>query len=200
MNRSACQPPDRQRSAIREAPLHASTSNSRTNSVSSTIRYPLAVLAILATFVSSGIAQRQHQPPIRAQQLVDETVRRHPRLRAMEIALLSDSGCATIAATAPEDIGEQCNADENGPIKTGQPDVEAPTRDDPVYDITQALHDTAGAVIGAVGMDLAPQEGETQAAMLQLAHTILLELEASIPTKGALLKPVVQPDGGARHD
>ena len=46
----------------------------------------------------------------------------------MEIALLSERGCATIAATDPKDIGERCDADELGPI-VGM-DIKPPTNGD----------------------------------------------------------------------
>jgi hypothetical protein len=98
-------------------------------------------------------------PPIIAQQLVNQFVRAHPELTGLELAVTTSGHCKTIAATAAEDIGEKCDADELGPIRTGKPDVEAPTKADPVYDITQALHDAAGHLIGAVGMDLKPRHG-----------------------------------------
>ena len=124
---------------------------------------------------------------------MDETVARHAELRGLEIALVTDKGCTTVAATAPEDVGERCDADELAPIRTGRPEVEAPTPADSVYDITQALHDRAGHVIGAVGMDLAPAAGATAASMLERARAILRELEAQIATKADLLKPPSAP-------
>lgn len=75
-------------------------------------------------------------------------------------------------------------------MRTGEPDVEAPSASDPVYDITQALHDSAGRLIGAVGMDLKPAAGQDRAAMLAKARAILREMEAAIPAKGAFLRPV----------
>jgi hypothetical protein len=57
----------------------------------------------------------------------------------------------------------------------------------PVYDITQALHDSAGRLIGAVGMDIAPQSGEGRAAVVAFAASVLHELERSIPSKARLL-------------
>ena len=154
-------------------------------------RLPCLLLPLSVMLPSGGRGQQASTPTIRAQQLVLQTVAQHRELHGLEIAIVTDSGCATVAATAPEDVGERCDADELGPIHTGQPDVESPTRSDPVYDITQALHDRAGHVIGAVGMDLAPAAGATRGAVLKRAQTILRELEAQIESKAALLGPPI---------
>jgi hypothetical protein len=124
----------------------------------------------------------------RAQQLVNRTMQAHPELAGVELAVVTGGVCRTVAATAREDIGERCDADELGPIRTGEPDVEAPSASDPVYDITQALHDSAGRLIGAVGMDLKPDAGKDRAAMVALARAILREMEAAIPSKERILR------------
>jgi hypothetical protein len=147
---------------------------------------PIAAIALALPLTM--LAQQPDAPAkTYAQRLVDETVARHPALKSVELALLRDDSCATVAATAPEDIGERCDADELGPIQTGTPVVEAPTTEDPVYDITQALHDSAGRLIGAVGMDIAPQSGEGRAAVVAFAASVLHDLERSIPSKERLL-------------
>jgi len=124
-----------------------------------------------------------------AQQLVDRTVARYPEVKNVELAVKSDTGCTTIAATDPKDIGEKCDDDEYGPMQTGQPNVEEPTTQDPIYDITQALHDASGTLIGAVGMDLAPQPGQDRPEMVARALKILRELESEIPSKNTLYQP-----------
>jgi hypothetical protein len=153
----------------------------------------MVVPALLAAIAAPAAAQQPrpgaaaHAAPSFAQQLVDRTVAAHAELAAVELAVVTGRGCRTIAATAPEDVGERCDADELGPMRTGEPDIEAPSASDPVYDITQALHDSAGRLIGAVGMDLKPVAGEDQAAVLAKARAILRELEAAIPSKARLL-------------
>ncbi len=153
----------------------------------------LAITAILSVAGPTGWAglpsTPAQDPPTYAQQLVNQMVAAHAELAAMELALQLTEGCKTVAATAAEDIGEKCDDDELGPIRTGEPDVEEPTKDDPVYDITQALHDSAGNLIGAVGMDLKPAPGKDRAAMVAQARAILHELEARIPSKQKLLEP-----------
>ena len=151
-----------------------------------------ALAAVLLT-LSAGVAAAQARPGARgltrAQQLVNRTVAAHPELAGLELALVTDGACRTVAATAPEDIGERCDADELGPMRTGRPDIEAPSASDPVYDITQALHDRAGRLIGAVGMDLRSEAGHDRAAILARARAILREMEAAIASKAALFEP-----------
>lgn len=126
--------------------------------------------------------------PTVAQQLVARFLAAHAELSGLELALQLDGGCRTVAASAPEDLGEKCDADELGPIRTGKPDVEAPSREDPVYDITQALHDASGRLIGAVGMDLKPDTAPTARGVLARARALLALLEREIPSKARLLE------------
>ena len=157
----------------------------------------LLVTLILAPTSAAQTGPESHQDPgstttpgslSRGQQMVNRFVANHPELAALEIALMSrDGGCSTVAASSPEDVGEACDADELGPIRTGQPEVEAPSREDPVYDITQALHDAQGHLVGAVGMDLKPEIG-TRDEVMARAAALLRELEAQIPSKSWLLE------------
>jgi hypothetical protein len=154
-----------------------------------------SVLGVLVLSAGTLVSQQQSAqakpaPAIVAQQLVDQFVQAHPELSALELAVVSSGHCKTIAATAAEDVGEKCDADELGPIGTGKPDVEVPTTEDPVYDITQALHDREGRLIGAVGMDLKPATGPTREAVVARAGELLRDLEAQIPSKTRLLEPV----------
>lgn len=159
-----------------------------------TNRYAMTASACLLLALLPGMAagpKRGKHPNTYAQQLVDRMVAQHPEVKSVELALLSNKGCATVAATAAEDIGEACDSDENAPIKTGKPYVEAPSKDDPVYDITQALHNASGKLIGAVGMDIAPA-GRSRAAVVAQARAVLAEMERAIPSKGKLLEPASQ--------
>jgi hypothetical protein len=138
-----------------------------------------------------------------AQRLVDRMVARHADLSNLELAVLSDSTCATVAATERQaDVGEACDADEYGPIRTGEPNVERPTKDDPIYDITLALHDASGHLIGAVGMDIAPPKAGGDSAAVARARALLRELEAQIPSQAKLYERVPAerpgPRGGGR--
>ena len=145
----------------------------------------LVGLAFLCALRADGASRA-----IAAQRLVDEFVDGHPELAGLELALLVGADCRTVAATAREEVGGKCDADELGPIRTGRPSVEPPSRKDPVYDITLALHDQAGAVIGAAGMDLEPEPGASREATLQHARSLLRELESRIVSKDDLLAMV----------
>jgi hypothetical protein len=162
-------------------------------------------LAIVVTLSVAAVPAGLHTTQLRApqkpltyaQRLVNQMVAAHRDLAAMELALQAGEDCSTVAATDPKDIGEQCDDDELGPMRTGQPKVEAPTKEDPVYDITQALHDSAGSLIGAVGMDLRPAPGENRAAVVAQALALLHELEAMIPSKRKLMESASPPE---RHE
>jgi hypothetical protein len=124
-----------------------------------------------------------------AQRLVDEFAHGHPELAGLQLSVVANGGCRTIAATAREQVGEICDVDELGPIRTGKPAIEMPTRKDPVYDVTQALHDAGGRLVGAAGMDLRPSVGANRDAILRHARTLLRELESRIPSKEKILQP-----------
>jgi len=145
----------------------------------------LVSLALVGALRADGASRT-----IAAQRLVDEFVGDHPELAGLELALLVGADCRTVAATAREDVGAKCDGDELGPIRTGRPNVEPPSRKDPIYDITQALHDPAGVVIGAAGMDLEPEPGATREATLRHARNLLRELESRIVSKDDLLTKV----------
>ncbi len=130
----------------------------------------------------------QTPPAPYAHWLVTRTAAGHAQIEAVEIAVVHEGVCRTIASSHAEDVGEKCDDDENGPMKTGAPSVEAPSAADPVYDVTQPLHDEAGNLIGAVGMDIAPAS-MTRDAVLRLARSALREIEARIPSKEKLFGP-----------
>ena len=160
------------------------------------MNFALASSVLSLFLVAVGPLSSQQSPappkvarPTMAQQLVDQFIRAHAELVALELAVTINGRCKTIAATAVEDVGEKCDADELGPIQTGQPGVEPPTKEDPVYDITQPLHDAAGHLIGAVGMDIRPDAGPTRLAVITLAGELRRALEALIPSKAWLVEP-----------
>jgi len=132
-------------------------------------------------------------PKIFAQELVTQFTSQHnDDLEALELAIGTGRSCRTVAATHIEDIGEKCDKDEMTAMRKNEPFVEAPTKDDPVYDITQPLHDSAGTLIGAVGMDLKPRKGRHRAAILARARDLLRELERQIPSAERLMEPTAR--------
>ncbi|MEJ2081016.1 MAG: hypothetical protein P8Y94_02300 [Acidobacteriota bacterium] len=133
-------------------------------------------------------SERQEAHQVMGQKLVIEFVATHSGLAALEVLVTSENGCKMVAGSDPGEVGEKCGADELGTIRTGQPVVETPNGRDPLYEITQALHDSSGNLIGAAGMDLKPDIGSREA-VLARAKTLLAELEAKIPSKAWLSQP-----------
>jgi hypothetical protein len=131
------------------------------------------------------------------QWLVDRAVAAHPAVKSVELAVALDGVCRTVAATAKEDVGERCDRDETGPMKSGRASVEAPSKEDPVYDVTLPLHDAGGHLIGAVGMDIDPA-GLDRSEVLKLARQVLAGIETGIPSKGRLFE--ASPDQGVGQD
>jgi hypothetical protein len=125
--------------------------------------------------------------PQHAARLIAAFTAAHPEVANLELALDTAQGCHTVAASDPGDVGEACDDDELQPMKTGQPVVEAPTAGDPVYDITQALHDSTGHLIGAVGMDIRP-DGRSREEVVARAKELLGELERQVASKADLLE------------
>ena len=153
------------------------------------VRSSTAFVCALALGLHAPAAAGSRSRNIVAQEIVDRFVDHHPELVSLELAVSGDRGCRTIAATAREVVGAICDAEELGPMTTGKPAVASPTRHDPVYDITQALHDANGKLIGAAGMNLDP-DGRSREAALSHARRLLRELEKQIPSKASLLEPV----------
>jgi hypothetical protein len=151
-------------------------------------------LALATLALAPGIGRAQSAgsgaPETLAQQVVRETVALHRgRIAAVELALVSAKGCSTVAATDSKEVGESCDSDDKRPMRTGEPNVEEPTKKDPMYEVTQALHDQSGRLIGAVSMDIQPQPGQDRAGVVAFAATVLHEIEARIPSKDRLLEP-----------
>jgi len=153
-------------------------------------RTGLVVAGVVTSTAASALSAQRLRSTGKnyAQRLVDSLVLRNPDVRGVELAVASDGRCATLAGTDPHDFGAPCGEDEREPMRTGEPFVEEPPASDPVFDITQALHDSAGNLVGAVGIDIAPGPAQGRAAILVRARALLRELEAAIPSKTKLFE------------
>jgi hypothetical protein len=127
------------------------------------------------------------RPKIFAQKLVDEVASKHPDVTGVELSVRSSTGCSTIAASDPKDIGEKCDKDELEPMRTGQPSVEKEGKE---FDVTMPLHDTSGQIIGTVGLDIKAEPGQHKASAIERAKKIVQEFEAQIQSTAMLLEPV----------
>ena len=150
--------------------------------------FTLACVVAGGPLAVASSAQSSNQGDTYAQQLVDWLVASNADVTAVELAVLSDSGCATLAATDPDDVGEACDEDERIAMRAGA-HVERPSAHENAYDITQALHDVSGKLIGAVGFDILPAPEAGDSVVLTRARALLGELEARIPSKASLSGP-----------
>lgn len=151
----------------------------------------LSLLMLTSAPVSAQrkpVQQPRVLPSVLGQEIADRVVTDHKDVTGIEMAVESGGACKTIAATDPNDVGTKCDADEIGPMRTGEPNIEEPTTTDPVYDITFALHDATGRLIGAVGMDVKPGPRQDRASVLAHARVVLREIEAQIPSLQTLLE------------
>ena len=121
-----------------------------------------------------------------AQKLVQEQLLKHPEIEGLEIAAYAKSSCQTIAATNPKDLGEKCDKDELGPLRTGEPFVE---REGDGFDLTLPLHDRSKQIIAVVGIDFKPAPGQTTESVTKQGRQIVAEMEAQVPTKEKLFEP-----------
>src|SRR6266478_370454 len=81
-------------------------------------------VVLLCTPLFASRKQTLPKPRIFAQKLVESALSKHPEVSGVELAIQSLNGCSTIAATNPKDIGEKCDRDELGSLRTGEPTVE----------------------------------------------------------------------------
>ena len=128
-------------------------------------------------------------PPekILAQRLVDELAKAHPELVriGLHVTPLDQRDNIIIASNVPAKIGNKSDPEDLAVMKTGRPIV---LKEGENYDVTLALHDVAGTLIGALGLTLKPN-GSSQATVVQSAQTITKDFERRIPSRAALLRP-----------
>jgi len=124
---------------------------------------------------------------IRAQKVVAEIKAAHPEITGVELAATrsAQEGCKTIAATEVKEIGEKCDKDELTAMKTNQPFVE---QEKDEFDATLPIHDSAGKIIGTVGIDFKAGPGQTKETVVRLAQQIASELEKRITSKEQLFE------------
>jgi hypothetical protein len=150
------------------------------------------ILACTIVFCSSMLVSSSLQAQsgkIQAQQLVNSTVKKNADVAALEVSATppGKTTCVTIAATEAKELGEKCDEDEFGALKTGMPHVE---KEPDGYDVTAPLHDANGNLVGIVGIDFKLESGQTDASILQRTSDLLKQLGRQIPSKGFLFYPV----------
>ena len=141
----------------------------------------LPLILVLIVLGSANAAE------IRAQKVVAEIKAAHPEITGLELAATrsAQEGCKTIAATEVKEIGEKCDKDDFTAMKTNQPFVE---KEKDGFDATLPMHDSAGKIIGIVGMDFKAGPGQTKETVARQAKQIASELEKRITSKEQLFE------------
>jgi hypothetical protein len=147
----------------------------------------LMTLELLSTQAVASKPPQASKPKILAQRLVEEAVAKHPEVTAVEIALRSSKECSTIADSELNGVGEKCDHDELEAMRTGEPFVE---KESDGFDVTLPLHESAGKIIGTVGMDFKAEPGQKRSSVVTRAQKIVQEVEAQIPSTANLFEPV----------
>jgi hypothetical protein len=156
------------------------------------VRCRMGVL-VAAGLVATGLcgvsslaaaSQPAGKAKILAQKLVEETLAKHAETDEIGISVRSSHGCKTIASTDSGDIGETCEKSASEPMRTGKPHVE---KEKDGYDISVALHDATGTLVGSLGIGFKRAAGQTETGLVELAGKISREMEAQIPSRASLI-------------
>jgi len=128
---------------------------------------------------------------IYAQQVVSETLAAHPELVGFEVAGIppGETQCVTIASSEPKGIGEKCDKDEFGAMRTNKPFVEKEKENGrEVYDVTVPIHDVDGRIIATAGLDFKPEPGQNATQVRERSQKIAREVESKIKSKEMLFQ------------
>jgi hypothetical protein len=140
---------------------------------------------ISALPIPASAQTKTHKGKTVAQKLVETTQAKHPESDEIGISAITSRGCVGIASTDKSDIGEKCEKENSGAMRSGKPVVE---KEKDGFDVTLPLHDSTGKIIGALGIGFKPAPGQTEASMTEQAQKIASEIEAQIPSKAKLFE------------
>ena len=145
----------------------------------------LLVAAVYAVPRHVGARPQNAKTKSVAQKLVEDMLSKHPEADEVGISALSSHGCRTIASTDAGDIGEACEKDDSEPMRTGKPYVE---KEKDGFDISVPLHDSAGKIMGVVGVGFKPRDGQSEAVLVDQARKIASEMEAQVSSRAKLFE------------
>jgi hypothetical protein len=148
------------------------------NLVGKSLLAPL-LLSILTLLTSAQT--KTHTGKSFAQKLVEATHAKHPESDEIGISANTSRGCIGIASTDKSDVGGKCEKEDSEPMRTGKPVVE---KEKDGFDVSLPLHDSAGNIIGAVGVGFKSAAGQTEALVTEIAT----EMEVQIPSKAKLFE------------
>lgn len=99
----------------------------------------LAALLMSALPIPASAQTKTHTGKTVAQKLVEATQAKHPEPDEIGISAITSRGCVGIASTDKSDIGEKCEKEDSGAMRTGKPVVE---KEKDSFDVTLPLHDS----------------------------------------------------------
>ncbi len=145
----------------------------------------LAAASLFALSPAPAAAQANGTAKSFAQKLVDAARARHPEADEIGILAMTAKGCYGIASTDKSDIGERCEADDMGPMKTGKPSVDKEGRG---FDVSVLLHDATGKTVGVLAVGFKGAPGRTTTTVKRITARMESEMAAKISSKAMLLQ------------
>jgi hypothetical protein len=124
-----------------------------------------------------------------AQQLVDETLAKHPEviILAMHAKSPTDAEYPIVASNIGR-IGKKADEDDMRVINTGKPNLEVNEAGNH-FEVELTLQDASRRTIGALGVVFNYKQGDDKAAFQKKAEQVRDELRARIPTEKMLFAP-----------
>jgi hypothetical protein len=124
-----------------------------------------------------------------AQQLVQQTMAKHPELEIFALHATAPGGNTNmIIGSNIGRIGKVADDDDLRAIRTGKPNLEVNDAGNR-FEVESQLRDSAGRVIGAVGVVYAYKAGDDKQALRARAEKLDAEVEAQIPDSASLFEP-----------
>jgi hypothetical protein len=124
-----------------------------------------------------------------AQELVDETMRKHPDLQILAFHVTPpDSPDNVILASSIGRIGKKADEDDMKVIETGEPILEVHISGKR-FEVELRLRDAKGKTIGALSEVFAYKPGDDKRQFRKRAEVIRAEIEKKIPSSAKLVEP-----------
>jgi sensor histidine kinase regulating citrate/malate metabolism len=131
------------------------------------------------------------QAPMKAQQMVEQTLARHPEAAHIVMHVTPPNRPETenvIIGSNIGKIGKLADEDDLRIVHTGKPEtVVAKTGDR--FNVSLPFYDAGGKTIGVVAVGFPYKEGDDKAKLQQRAVQIRDELKGQIPSAGYLFEP-----------
>lgn len=143
---------------------------------------------LVTATVSPLVAQARDK--IVAQQLVDETLARHPEMATLVMHVMPPDGSDNIIiASNIGRIGKKADEDDMRVIETGKPNLEANKAGDR-FGVELVFQDSSGTTIGALAVGFPYKSGDDTAVLQKKAEQIRDELRSRVSTRAKLFESV----------